>query len=514
MILHILKKDMRILWPYALGVALTDLAAAILQAMIEAFQLRADAEILTAFLWALNIIALVFDFALIAMVVQLDPLPGTRQDWLARPIRRRDMMLAKLLFVMFFVQAPLLAADTLHGLAVGFPFGQSLAAASARNLYLFGLWTLPVLAIAAVTGNIKQTLGLGLAASVGGLAVAHTILELYALFNVTPDTGHTMTSFVLQMGVLLAGAAAVIGLQYFRRATGHARLVLSLAAILAMAAYFLLPQDMAYAIEGRFSPSPGHDLSLAFAPSAAKFSVADSATLAAGSENLIERSAVVALPLAVAGLPSRLTLVGGHVQATLTAPDGNSIKLEVDDFALQMRHRPETVYYQMLRVPGGFFDAHRGQSMRVTLDYDLAIHRPQGTYEMAAEGGTLVIPRVGRCATSVNPSGTSVLLRCMQAGQEQMRVSAALTDPGKGFSNPTRTLYRPSDAPYRTGNAMITRFGSALPFRIAEVAAGFPVGAAQIPEAKVRLSASEPLTWIVRHITITGVRLDAWTVQN
>ena len=216
----------------------------------------------------------------------------------------------------------------------------------------------------------------------------------------------------------------------------------------------------------------------------------------------------------MAGLPPRLILVGGHVRAILTAPDGNSIKLELDDFALPVQNRPETVYYQMLRVPGGFFDAHRSQPVHVTLDYDLAIHRPQGTYEMAAEGGTLVIPRVGRCATSINPSGTSVLLRCMQAGQEQMRVSAALTDHGKGLSNPARTLYRPSDAPYRTGNAMITRFGSALPFRIAQIAAGYPVGTAQIPEAAVQLSVSEPLTWIVRHITIADVRLGAWMANN
>ncbi len=88
-------------------------------------------------------------------------------------------------------------------------------------------------------------------------------------------------------------------------------------------------------------------------------------------------------------------LVGGQVRATLTARDGSSIKLEADDFALQLQHQPKTIYFQMLRVPGDFFDAHRGQPIRATLDYELAIHRPQGIYEMAAERGTLVIPSVG-----------------------------------------------------------------------------------------------------------------------
>ena len=514
MILHIFKKDVRILRAFILGAALIDLTDALLHLRIESVQFQRDLEVLNIFIIAADFIALLFGFALITMVVQLDPIPGERQDWLARPIPRLDLLVAKLLFVVLFVHAPLLAADTLHGLAAGFPLGQTLAAAGARNLYLFGLMTLPVMALAAMTGSVKKTLGLGLAVAVGALAVTGGILGLYFLLKVTSDSGHTMTSFVLQMAVLLAGATAIIILQYFKRATVLSRLVLGLAAVLALGTRLLLPQDAAYAMENRFLPGPGQGVSLSFAPGAGKLRAAGSGTVAAGPGNLTDSGRLVALPLAVAGLPPQLMLVGAEMRAILTAPDGNSVELQAQNFPLQTPAQQGNLYYQTLRVPVDFFDAHQGQPMRVELDYSLAIVRPQGVYKIAAAGGELRIPRLGRCATSMSPVGLGVILRCKQAGEERMRVNVALTDDAKGLSNPELSFHWPSDAPYRNGDAMITRFGHVLPFGIAGVDARYPVGAAQIPEATVRLSVSEPLTWIERRITIADVRLDAWMANN
>jgi hypothetical protein len=74
--------------------------------------------------------------------------------------------------------------------------------------------------------------------------------------------------------------------------------------------------------------------------------------------------------------------------------------------------------------------------------------------------------------------------------------------------------YSPSDAPYRNGDSIITRFNASLFFRDTRSDIAYPVGAAQIREAAVRLTVSEPLTWIVRRINITNIRLDAWTIQK
>ena len=69
----------------------------------------------------------------ITLVVHQDPIPGISQDWLTRPIKRRDLFLAKLLFVVLFVQGPWWVTDLVQGLAPGFPFGESAAAATAST---------------------------------------------------------------------------------------------------------------------------------------------------------------------------------------------------------------------------------------------------------------------------------------------------------------------------------------------------------------------------------------------
>jgi hypothetical protein len=50
----------------------------------------------------------------IAAVVQLDAIPGVRQDWLVRPLERRNLLLAKLLFVVLAVLLPILATDLIE----------------------------------------------------------------------------------------------------------------------------------------------------------------------------------------------------------------------------------------------------------------------------------------------------------------------------------------------------------------------------------------------------------------
>src|SRR5207237_4124677 len=93
----------------------------------------------------------------ITLVVHQDPIPGVRQDWLVRPIPRRDLFLAKLIFVVVLVQGPWWVTDLLQGLANGFSFGQSAAAATACAVWVLLTLTLPVLAFATLTATMTQT---------------------------------------------------------------------------------------------------------------------------------------------------------------------------------------------------------------------------------------------------------------------------------------------------------------------------------------------------------------------
>src|SRR5579864_684833 len=125
MVWHIFKKDLKLLWHVVLA------ANGLLWIMALALVLarRWDSAQLWSLLNVLEPLAYIGLAFLITLAIQQDPIPGVRQDWLIRPIRRRDLLLAKLLFVLLIVQGSMLAADTFQGVANGFGLGQSLVPA-------------------------------------------------------------------------------------------------------------------------------------------------------------------------------------------------------------------------------------------------------------------------------------------------------------------------------------------------------------------------------------------------
>jgi uncharacterized membrane protein (DUF4010 family) len=92
MVWHFFKKDARLLWPLALAVVLAQALCAVRTATLGYFNQPPVLERLTAFLPLLVYLGI----ALTAVtVVQQEPLSGVREDWLIRPIRRRDLALSK-----------------------------------------------------------------------------------------------------------------------------------------------------------------------------------------------------------------------------------------------------------------------------------------------------------------------------------------------------------------------------------------------------------------------------------
>ena len=158
MIWHIFKKDWKLQWRFAVIMALVQFANAALLVKMSPFQ---DNRSLNS-LMPLMILAILAGIPfLIAAVVHQDAIPGVRQDWLVRPIRRRDLLLAKLLFVLIAVHGPMLLADLFRGLANGFAFGPSLAAAASHGLFVLVAFSVPLLAFASLTRNFMEALVAG-----------------------------------------------------------------------------------------------------------------------------------------------------------------------------------------------------------------------------------------------------------------------------------------------------------------------------------------------------------------
>src|SRR2546429_8439391 len=100
MIWHICKKDLKLLWPFVLGAAGIQVTSAGLCYAMDHIRVT---EALLNISNLLQLGALLASALLIATVVHLDAIPGVRQDWLVRPLSRRDLLLAKVLFVLLLV---------------------------------------------------------------------------------------------------------------------------------------------------------------------------------------------------------------------------------------------------------------------------------------------------------------------------------------------------------------------------------------------------------------------------
>src|SRR5207244_2473870 len=86
MVRHILKKDWMLLWPLVA-------ALAVAQGLIAFARFRAG-HFFNLPGVPLSLFVLLASAIVIALVVHQDPIPGARQDWLVRPIARRDLFLA------------------------------------------------------------------------------------------------------------------------------------------------------------------------------------------------------------------------------------------------------------------------------------------------------------------------------------------------------------------------------------------------------------------------------------
>src|SRR5260370_15736125 len=165
MVRHILKKDWMLLWPLVT-------ALAVLQGFLAFARLSTGLFLTGLPIVPGSLLELLAAATVITLVVHQDPIPGARQDCLVRPITRRDLFLAKLLFVVVFVQGPWWATDLLQGLANGFSFGQSAAAATACAVWVLLTLSLPVLAFAALTATMTETF----VAALGAFAVVIAFL--------------------------------------------------------------------------------------------------------------------------------------------------------------------------------------------------------------------------------------------------------------------------------------------------------------------------------------------------
>jgi len=514
MVWHIFKKDLRLLWVFALTVGALQFASAAVRLWLDVAptpQLGAVAPVLTV----LTFLGMV---VLTVAAMHQDAVPGVSQDWLVRPIPRRDLILARFLFVLLIVQGPALVVDLGANLVHGFGFGVSLQAALARNAALLCLMTLPAAMLGSVTRSVTELLVLTLAGLVAYAAIfAIGALMLLRVRTSIGGTGLAWITLATWYALAIVGAPVVVATQYlWRRTTAVRGLVFTGGAAVFLSAF--MPWRLAVAIQQRLAPEPGaaNGITVAFDPGLGKFKVASGAPAGPGR--------VLYLPLRVSGIPSSAAVILDRAEVRIRDTGGKLIyegrtNLSVDGFgsiqdaqveARQGREGQGAVaLYQRVFLPGAVLTWLARRPVDFDIDYTLTLFRPRGTHSLPAVDGRGALGELGSCSTRIDSEGDDVQLRCTSIQTAPSCFTAYLENGAAGVRNPEVHVCHPNYLPFDANfwPDSLTRSSGELPFFDRSGLTRYPIDGPKLADARFVVQTYAPRDHFARHIHLPEVRL-------
>ena len=500
MILHIMRKDWKLFWPLVIGVALIGWIERIANSSRGIFPERlAPLAVMSTFLETVGLLAAGI---LIVLVVQADAIPGLRQDWLVRPIRRRDLLLSKLLFAALLVQGPIFIAEVVQGLAAGFPLSQAIGAPLSRSLSMFMMFDLPVVAFAGLTRNLLEAVGAALAVAVGVAICVNANFSLHPESMLDMTGGVSWVTDALQTAWGMIAAAGLLSLLYFRRKTNPARWIFGAATAVSVLAV-LLPWQTAFAVQERFSPQPSaaDPVLISFAPDAGNIRIEHSDFQSAGTYRGPVEHAFV--PVNIRGLGNGELLDADRASARLVAPDGRTFGLGQ---APQLYNFHGGAFHQPIAIPHEVWNLLKDQPVRLEIDYSLTMLKARPDQTIPAVGRNQWIPDTGRCATRMNSDDTQIEFGCLAPGRTSC-VTTFIQNARTGQIIAQDRDCRPDYAPY---------FGRLEGDSLSRTYANFliqGVKASELKDAQVVVRVYRPVAHFTRQVVIPGIKLADWTAK-
>jgi hypothetical protein len=469
MIWHIVRKDWILLWPL---VALVT----IIQAALEWTDFNMSVVNSSAFtlelLRPLSVAWLLGIAALVVAVVQQDAIPGVEHDWLIRPLKRSNLLAAKLLFLFATVSLPMLALNLTHALMIGFPLRGVFGAIVYKELFTFVFFLLPLLALAAMTRNMSELMVMAVAIFVVyAVSTAAAALLFGAARCPTCDTGTVWLQHLLQHLELAGGGCLILLLQYGRRRTDISRVVAVVGAVALVG--LQLPWSAAFAIQRHVAGVPGSaakvEIQLAGSvdrtagdPAARDRPVAGRQATRALMHGDIDKAADyvrggkrdsrmgIDVPLRISGLADDELLLVDRTQVNVSAngrlADRSNIpnvtpSLFMPNFG-EAGGEPNLVH-QIFKIPGSAFP--QAASPALDLDYSLTLMKVIEQHRVSAIDGEVRSETLGICRSQLEED--SVTVRCRQVGRAPFCLSATLYGPD-GAHNPEVRKCQPDYRPY------------------------------------------------------------------
>jgi hypothetical protein len=244
MTLHILRKDVRRLWPAILAATL------LLGTLTRLDRWRAD-PLISSTEGYLNILIPIAWACLIALAVEQDAIPGDRQFWVTRPFRTRSLFAAKALFAVLFVHVPSLVADCYILAMRGFSPMTYAANLLAKQLVLACALTIPALALASLVRSFSHFVMEVVAIAAVFLVLSGPTWREPILFEPLLDT--VRREFLIGI-VAVAGIAVLIGQYAGRRVLLSRGIAVGVGVAASLFFAYLLPPS-ALALRTAVSPA-------------------------------------------------------------------------------------------------------------------------------------------------------------------------------------------------------------------------------------------------------------------
>jgi hypothetical protein len=309
--LHIFKKDVRYL-RYEIALVL------LIASAFAAMHARASHGQSNDTWWAQLALVVAAAF-LIGRLILAEAIPGDRQFWITRPYRWQSLLGAKLLFILTFLNLPVLMAQVFIVTIDGFPLASSLPGLIWSQVLLFAFAALPFAAIAALNSSMTPFIF----TQITILAVVFGPWEVRQHLYVAQLGGVEWVRDSIAAVALAAVVILVILIQYKSRQTFFGRCVGLGGIAIVVLIYAALPWPLALAVQSHLSKQP---------------SVGSSVQISLGHKPLeqfwlaqMRPKITLHLPISVQGIPDGTEVRADALTLSLVSAEGRTSQIGVMD---------------------------------------------------------------------------------------------------------------------------------------------------------------------------------------
>lgn len=424
--LHIFKKDVRHL-RFEIAIAI---AVAGLFAFIETKHALWPVDIVNSATPTVYLALLLLPVAwwmLIGRVIHDEALPGDRQFWITRPYSWRSLLSAKLLFILTFINLPMLIAQAVIVHAYGFSLVSEFPGLLWSQVLLTIVFVLPVLAMSALTDGFVQLIAGILAPCVIALALAGLSFNfkpqlILIGFAGVSSNGHEWVRSYLIFLIIIAAASAILFWQYSRRRTTVARSIAAAAWVLVVMAFYLVSWSASFKIDSALTRAQVDLSATRLIPDLADKKA--HITFRQGGEEV-----TAFVPFRLVGLPLGVNAKVESWSASFQAPDGT--KWNSDGFSWADPDGPDQQFSMRSGFYGGSYLTRNDVPVRVHGTLFLAVLGNLRTTQVPFGEHSVPVPKVGLCSATEDVNHQNYFVICNSAFRlPAVQVSYRFVRPG------------------------------------------------------------------------------------